>query len=416
MSEYYISCSRSSLIELCTKELKSNNKNHQVFFEVCQILLAYMHHAEQKTLENLKSTYSSLDPDNEHPEKTENNPIEVVENICSALKKANYSELSKESIYESLNGSSLIPVQTSVNFNDYEQYRFFYRDQSKKSLTLKSWFSKKSIEFLNYGRMVVLLKTNSNMEIDKNQTEVFKPNRLYLYLYKNIPHDDLEMLFPNLKVSMTLKDRLFLIVPALGAAIPLLLKVLPSLALLIGAIMFFSFGSDLGTGLHFDENSNASLYALLTAVLSVGLALGGFAAQQYVKYKSKRLSFLKQVADTLFFKCLDTGSGVIHKVVDEAEEELCKEMILVIYFLNLNQQGLTEQELDAKIEEWITEQLAVVINFNVAKALESLQSLAPSNNEALIYKTDSGVYKIHSLEECKTIMDKIWDNIFQYNN
>ncbi len=417
MSEHFIPCNRSKLIQLCTAQLEQKNLEHKSFYELCQILLAYLHHTEQSNLEDLKNSYSVFDPDLETEPQSLINHEKVIDVISGTLKKANYKELSKQSVHDSLNGSSLIPVQTAVDFNEYDDYRFFYRDKTQKTLTLKKWFSNKTIEFMNYGRMVVLLKTNSNIESTKDKKEIFKADRLYLYLYKNIPHDDLEMLFPNLKVSMTLKDRLFLIVPALGAAIPLILKVLPSLALLIGAIMFFSFGSDLGTGFHFDEQSNASIYAVLTAVLSVGLALGGFAAQQYVKYKSKRLSFLKQVADTLFFKCLDTGSGVIHKVVDEAEEELCKEMVLVIFILTQNKQGLTEKEIDNKIEEWLENNLNMKMDFHVKKALDSLQKInSMDENNSMIYQAKNGVYQIKSLDDCKIILDQIWDNLFQYNN
>lgn len=62
------------------------------------------------------------------------------------------------------------------------------------------------------------------------------PGKMYLNLYKNIPHHDLELLFPNLKISMNLKDKLMLAVPAFGAAVPLALKVLPSIGLLIGRL------------------------------------------------------------------------------------------------------------------------------------------------------------------------------------
>lgn len=414
MTEHYIPCSRSELIKLCISELNFINADKKQFYELCQILMAYMHHQEQTTLEKLKSLYAPFDPDIDSNCKANIDANEIIHAIDDTLKKANYKKISPTEIHSALNSSSLIPVQTSVDFEQYDHYHFYYRNQYNESISVKNWFRKKSINFLNYSRMVVLLKTNEKFKKDKDERETFKPNRLYLYLYKNIPHADLEMLFPNLKISMTLKDRLFLIIPALGAAIPLFLKVLPSLAILIGAVLFFTFGSDLGTGYKLDHTDDKAIYALLTAVLSVGLSLGGFATQQYIKYKNKRLSFLKQVTETLFFKCLDSGSGVIHKVIDEAEEELCKEMILVIFILSNSETGMTEIEIDHAIETWIKQKLNITMDFDVKKALLTLSTLS-DNKDSIIFQTETGHYKLHPLTECKTTIDQLWDNIFQYN-
>lgn len=414
MTEHYIPCSRSELVRLCISDFDKSEEDKKQFYELCQILMAYMHHQEQASLEELKSLYTLYDPDIESKSDLTFPAINTITAINDALEKANYIKLSQEDIHNSLNSSSLIPVNTSVDFSQYDHYHFYYRNQFNESVTIKNWFRKKQIDFLNYSRMVVLLKTNDTFKKDKDERETFKANRLYLYLYKNIPHADLEMLFPNLKISMTIKDRLFLIIPALGAAIPLFLKVLPSLAILIGAVLFFTFGSDLGTGYKLDHTDDKAIYALLTAVLSVGLALGGFATQQYIKYKNKRLSFLKQVTETLFFKCLDSGSGVIHKIIDEAEEELCKEMILILFILNHSKSGMSEIEIDHAIEAWIEQKLNIKMDFDVKKALTTLATLSDNKN-AILYQTDTGHYKMHSLEQCKTIIDQLWDNIFQYN-
>ncbi len=120
---------------------------------------------------------------------------------------------------------------------------------------------------------------------------------------------------------------------ALGAAVPLALKILPSVGLLVGAIALVVFGMELGGDFSNEDTEQKAVYALLTALLSITLALGGFAARQFLKYKSRRLEFPKKVADVLFFKTLDVGRGVLSALVDSAEEEECKEMILVYYVL-----------------------------------------------------------------------------------
>lgn len=81
---------------------------------------------------------------------------------------------------------------------------------------------------------------------------------------------------------------------ALGAAVPLALKILPSVGLLVGAIALVVFGMELGGDFSNEDTEQKAVYALLTALLSITLALGGFAARQFLKYKSRRLEFPKK--------------------------------------------------------------------------------------------------------------------------
>lgn len=416
MSEHFIPCSRSRLIDLCVENSTLDPQARMNFQQLCKILLAYIHHKEHETLEQMKDWYSGFDPDEEKGRNDQKETSDkFVSTFIASLQAANYKEIGDREIQLALNQASLVPVQTSVDFSIYQRYLFFYQQSNRKEITEKKWFREKVLSFDNYSRMVVLLQTKDDLPQPGNE-ETLKAGKIYLYFYKNIPHYDLEMLFPNLKISMTLKDKLLLVIPAVGAAIPMLLKVLPSIALLSGAVAFFAFGMNIGTGFDAENQDNTALFALLTAVLSIALALGGFAFGQFIKYKSKRLGFLKHIADVLFFKCLDTGSGVIHKVIDATEEELCKEMILVLHVLSQSTESLDEETIDRQIEEWIRVHLGHDMDFDVHKALETLSGLTASGDEQnLINKNGKGQYSMSSLDECKTIIDRLWDNVFQYN-
>ena len=92
---------------------------------------------------------------------------------------------------------------------------------------------------------------------------------------------------------------------------------------------------------------------ILVATLSLGMALGGFAFKQYSNYKSKRIKFQKDVTETLFFKNLGNNDSVFQTFIDLAEEEECKEIILVYYHLLTSENSLKPEELDARIEAWM---------------------------------------------------------------
>ena len=344
----------------------------------------------------------------------------LMADFADVLARANYHLIEKSEIKGALNKASIIPVRTAVNFADYDEYAFYYRNKTPRKINLKKFLREKEISIENYDRMVVLLKTAATVETQTSgtatsQVDELEPEKIYLNLYKNIPHGDLELLFPNIKISMTLKDKLMLAIPAMGAAIPMALKILPSLGLLIGIIALTVFGFELGGTFKVDPESQKATYALLTAALSIGLALGGFATQQYVKYKSKRLGFLKKVADTLFFKTLDVGKGVISSLVDAAEEEQCKETLLTYFLLFTAQSPISEQALDRAAEAWLANEFDEQVDFKVAKALEEITNLTKAAKDAsLITQNTEGLYQVCGLVDAQRQLDQIWDDAFPY--
>ena len=219
---------------------------------------------------------------------------------------------------------------------------------------------------------------------------------------------------------MNLKDKLLLGVPALGAAIPMVIKVLPSLGLLIGAIALLVFGWNLGGKFDVDISDAKAVYPLLVAVLSTSLALGGFAVRQYVKYKSKRLEFLKKVTDVLFFKSLDICQGTLNAIVDTAEEEQSKEAILIYALMLAEDHSFNQERVQKMVNAWVEREFSVNTDIDVHRSLQQLQDLSarmPNGEEkALVEKLSDGDFQACDIETAKYILDYIWDHAFQYAN
>lgn len=401
------------------------------FQSFAEILTAYVHFKAQKNLELMKQSYAHFNPNEESllpgltREETKQQANILADTFQRVLLDANYQELNQGDIEKALSQSSLVPVNTQVDLDAYERILLFYRGSDVKDVTIKRFFFKKQISFDNYDHVAVLLEIKSKQYFDKKEKYKdianFEAGKVYLYLYKNIPHYDLELLFPNVKISMSLRDKLMLIIPALGAAIPMLIKILPALGLLVGAIALVVFGWNLDGKFDVDVSDPKAVYPLLLASFSACVALGGFAVRQYIKYKSKRLEFLKKVTDVLFFKSLDVCQGVLHSVIDAAEEEQSKEMLLIYFILLQEKQPLSQEQVRDKVNQWAKEHLGTKTNVQIEKSLEhltNLQAAADSTNEiACIVKClDDGRFQACDLSIAKRIVDYIWDNIFQYSN
>lgn len=435
--EAFIPYRRTDLIELCIEDGKLDPSEVQKFRDFCEILMAYYHFKLHRTLENLKDDFAPFNPDADTkprltPTKAQlrTKQSNLVQEFEGVLQQANYSRLTETALQQAFEEDSLVPLDTSVDFNDFENSLIYYRGDKPVTVTTKQFYIR-TVEqtFDMYERVVILLKFKDEDYFVAQGKKIdnfnFTPGKMYLSLYKNIPKFDLELLFPNINVRMTLKDRLLFGVPAVGAAVPVILRVLPSFGLVIGILWLVIFGPSAVTqALNANEENLRNFYPVLTALLTAVIALGGFAFKQYNSYKNKRIKFQKDVTDTLFFRNLENNAGVFHGIIDAAEEEETKEIILVFYHLLTHPEPLTPDELDNRIEEWFEEQFDTQVDFDIGKTIGNLEAIQGRYIDSqtgqpieatLISRTAEGHCQALPLEEAKMVIDHVWDNLFDYN-
>lgn len=428
--EAFIPYRKADLVELCIQDGKLQGEDVQKFREFCEIVSAYYHFDSLKHLESMKNNFAHINPDADtklmFPPNAQEQQVregKLVEELEETLLKANYRKLTDEEWEKAKEQQSLITLQMDVDFDDFERWICYHRGSSQTTVQLKKLFGTKDFTMDTYERVVLLLKFKDEAYFKSKKRKIqdlnFTPGKMYLYFYKKIPQADLEVLFPNVKISMNLKDRLLFVVPAIGAGIATLLKALPALivsfALILGILKLNSIADMLGIKIP----EATELKVIIGAVTGLSL-LGAFAFKQYVAYKNKRLKFLKDITDTLFFRNLDCNAGVFHRLLDDAEEEECKENILAYYHLLTNPDGMTKEDLDNLIEEWLENKFNTKIDFAVDKAIQRLEllkgQLEEDGPEECVVKADEqGKYRCLSLDEAKTIVDYIWDNYFSYN-
>lgn len=396
-------------------------------------------------LEKVKDNFTYFNPDKE----TENN-----ENECSKIEKelidqqkinllkyfreiaekANYTELSQGILAKAFHKRSLLKLDTVVNFNDFEEMVCYYRGDIDKKIKVKKWFGlrkiTKKIDILQRVALLIKFKNPEYFDEEEREKLKFTPSKVYVYLYRNIPKFDLEFIFPNVKIKMTLRDRLVLIISAMGAAIPMLIKILPRLLLIIGIILFLITGDIPFQQVQVTKEDLDNVMPILVTSLSLLVTFGGFAVKQYLSYKNKQIKFQKDVTETLFFRQLGINLGVFQSLIDEAEEEECKEIILVYYHLLNNKEPLTIQELDNKIEHWLENKFNQKIDFDINNTINSLSQIKGQiikNREklnqqlseeeySLVNFTSEGYCQALSLEQAKEVIDYVWDHLFNYAN
>lgn len=205
------------------------------------------------------------------------------------------------------------------------------------------------------------------------------------------------MLFPNTEVRMKTIDKVMIGVPAAVGGVIMLVTKLGATFLLTGALLAFWLGLS-------DDPVVLDQKALLGLAAGFG-TLGGFLWKQFNNFKNRKIKFMKTLADNLYFKNLDNNTGVFHRLIDAAEQEEGKEIILAYYFLLKANKALTAEELDNDIEHWFQQNHNTPIDFDVPDAIRKLIELD-------MVESSGDKIKAKSLQQVKQKLNQIWDDHF----
>jgi hypothetical protein len=220
---------------------------------------------------------------------------------------------------------------------------------------------------------------------------------------------DLETLFPGATPQMRLMDKGKIGIPIVSGV-----GIVGSKLLAAGLIALF--GTLLLDWSKLDEKYE-HLHKVETALLAGGtglLLLGflGYAMRAYTTYVNMKTKYALQLSEALYYQTLDGNAGTLFRLLDEAEEQECREAILGYYFLWLKagDEGWTSEHLDDHIEEFIEEKTGVLIDFEIHGALEKLKKLR------VVEELPNGHYRAQPIEKALEMLDYTWDNYFKYNN
>ncbi len=284
-------------------------------------------------------------------------------------------------------------VEVSVNFDDFEEIALFYRGRETRVTFQrdwkKLWLSKNRVATPVYRRMMLLLKPKLIDELDRSAKKRLwesdsptiggkKQGAIVIKLFKDIPHSDLEMLFPNIHIRMHLFDKLKIGITGSGGTIGGLSATMTKIA------------------------ASADPFA-------IGMAVFGFAGliwRQVVKVFTQRTKYMAKLAQSLYYYNLDNNTGAISYLISLAEAEECKE-ILPTYYTLLTQGTCARSEIDKRIEHYLANHGAKNTDFEITNGIAKLEQLE------LLKLDESGKYSVTELESALSLMQEHWNKMFQ---
>ncbi len=399
---HFIPFRKGDIVEMCLQE-GSLSGQEEAFRQLQHVLESIFHFEFHQLSERLKTAYAPLDPDVDTRLVKTGAPSSQTEFIAclkELLEKANYAAVTEQDLKHAMSESSMFKIRLEVDFEEFSDVLLFCRGVSTRRETVFRFAGRfpKEIEFINYERVMIYIRFRDDYAQQDNPLPSNKPGATMLKLFRNVPRADMEMLFPNTRIRMRLLDKLLIGVPALiSGGIIVTTKLATSLLLL---------GSLLGFWLGFNAQP-VELNKTALTILLVGVAtLGGYIWKQFSAFKNRKIQFMQSLTQNLYFKNLDNNAGVFHRLINDAEEEECKEATLAYYFLLIADQTLSKSELDEKIEAWFEAKWDCAINFDIEDGLQKLQTLG------LVNESD-GLFTAISLSAATDKLDQRWDDYFK---
>lgn len=406
MREHYIPFNKEFLLEQQLTAFSQDSKKIDDFKKLFDIIEHYYHYEAFNLNRNLKQNYALFDPDLSKKERKSfmgKSDFSVFKKtLLTVLEQGNYIRIDQETLNVAFKESDLIGLNLSIDFNAFQDYELYVRGHHKAKEEVKKYFFwKKEVEIEYYDRVLIYLHYNDTNFLKEKKVKLGKmpiePGSVVLKIFKRVPKNDLETIFPNAIPRMSLKDKMLLWVPGIFGGISLLsAKVIPALINMYGAYE---------TGETIDLlNSKTSLNQ---GLIALGI-LAAYCFRQYNNFVNKKIRYSKMLSDSLYFKNLGNNSGAFYSLLNSSEEEVLKETILAYTFLYKSDTPLTSEELDTQIESWFETTLNTSLDFDVKDALEKLKNIG------LGIQTN-GKWNVMPLDQSLIKIDELWDGVFEYN-
>ena len=328
----------------------------------------------------------------------------VRQGLTDLLDSANYIGLTVDELGASMARESLTPLRLHVDLDDYAELLIYRRSSRRETIAVSRWkgLRTEARTITVEDRVVVFTHVKPDTwfrerAIDPAERNLV-PGQISLKQFQDVPRADIEMLLPSTQVRLRLIDSLLVGLPAVASGVAVVAtKLLPTLGL-----VFVLIGARLGLRDEQPELDQGALVALFGGLIAVG----GFLVRQWTKLKNRRLRYLKTLSETLYFRTLADGPGVIHTLLSSAEQQEVVEVLLAYRFLVTAPDGVARDDLDREVERWLRATCHRDVDFELDNALAKLRALELIEDGLRI--------RCRPLPEALNRLHRRWDTLFQH--
>jgi hypothetical protein len=315
-----------------------------------------IHQRIRSEFKQLINEYPFFDPDRNQEKGFFSDPRRVapcksgviIDMLDALLLKAQYRRLQPAEISRALQTATAWGLKLNVRFKDFRRLRVYARGNVIERRSRREWylaFLRRHLSVPVYRQLVVLFEPRTEKAGSRSA--------LCLRMFKNVPHADLDMLLPG-TVRINWADSSRIGIPTLWGFAMLVSKLARNLWLLalFGAV---------------------KLLTSFTFVAAVIIAAAVYGFKIFFSYRNARNRHLLNVTRNLYYQTLSNNSGVLLRLVEEAEQQQACQAFLVIHVLEKQHpQPMTMPHIDSECESLVARLALGSINFDVRGSVEFL--------------------------------------------
>jgi Protein of unknown function (DUF3754) len=129
--------------------------------------------------------------------------------------------------------------------------------------------------------------------------------------------------------------------------------------------------------------------------------------RQWLRYQRASLKYQRELTDNIYFRNVNNNAGIFDSIIGTAEDQECKEAFLAYYFLRAAPDGLTQGELERRIEQWLQAAFGVETDFAVADVLARLERFS------LLKRKAERLYAL-APDEALAQLARTWSSLLPY--
>ena len=409
--DHFIAVRKTDILDALIEHGRlADEAQREAFRQICRRLGAIYHYEYFAELERLRDDYFYFNPEIEPHARLDAAALgraytELVNSFTTVLKDANFVEMSHAEIEEAHRRRSALRIEIEAPLDDFHEVRFFRRGHHEETVEVADWLGlrKRSKQVLIYDDIVLLVAMKPEADIVSRRERrrlalrKIRPGSVLIKYFRNIAGEDLNALFPNVRVVLSVRDKLLLSGPALAGGLPILLKLASTITVLF-----------LVVGFYFGLSANVADKDMAGALAAVSglVALGGFIMRQWLRYQRQSLKYQKQLTENVYFRNINNNAGIFDSMIGAAEDQECKEAFLAYYFLCTAERAPKQAELEERIERWLAQAFGVAVGFKVGEALARLDALG-------LLLRDGEQLSVLPHEAALPKLDRVWGDFFK---
>jgi hypothetical protein len=359
-NERYIPVTRKALVRSFLEDsslLTGSERDN--FAEFAAALDAHIYQKFYQMLDEMKSLYDPLDPDKDtlktkalSRQQTLDNEYWLLHKISILVNLANYTEIPAARLAVVFQEHEAAGLRISVDPQKYEVLKVWARGKKP----IEGSLAQRVGRFIGFKKNDTYCYTRVMLAMRKKGE-----TKLRLKIFKDVPCGQLEHLLPGERIRMSARDTMLIV----GSA---------ALVTVSGAAKLISTVSSV----------SASFSVAAMALF------GFFGFQTWMRYSTKRNHYLANHSTFLFYKSVAHNRGVLTLLVDRAQDEEFKEMLLAYTFSVAapNRRGIpgtvhsaspplnhTQDTLQEAVERWLKDKFDIVVRYDHRAAIEALQDV-----------------------------------------